>query len=983
MATIGELKVAIGADTTGFEQGMKDVQRAIKPMAQRMQRVGRSLTQYVTLPLTALATATVGAQVQFEEAFAGVRKTVDASAQEFEMLSEGIRDMSQEMPIAATEIAGVAESAGQLGIETDNILSFTETMVGMGVATNMASREAATSLARLANIMQMPQDEFDRLGSTIVGLGNNMATTEQEISEMAQRLAGAGNQVGLTEAQVVSLAASMSELGIRAQMGGTSMSRAFLSMNTAVLSGSEALEEFASIAGMTTEDFAQQFEEDAAAAMVSFIEGLQRIQEEGGDVASAMGRVDLSGRRVQDVFGRLAGAGDGLSDALEDGNRLWEENSALTEEVERKFETLGSQLSILWNRVKDIAVSIGAGLEPVVRDLIDALDPFLSGIEDLASGFQDLSPTMQRVIAGVGALAAAAGPVLVTLGALSSAVLPAVIAGFSALTGPVGIAAAALAGGAALVLTNWQDVVDFFKTGEGAEISDAIKKTWNESKGYVTTAIEEIIEAVESLNEAFSEVGTESQLMNKMISRAVQGILGILRANIRTATNIIRTFVGAIGDMVSAVTALLRGDFAGAWNETIDLVERAVTAIVRFVTNMGTAILSTVETITSVVPKVGDAVGEARRRMEEIASTFQADFGMDIGGGPMVQMAEEGTRGAAMQWWTEAGQMMEQLGQKTEETADATDDNTDSQNDNADATNAAAEAYQNLTNRMAEFSGEMANMNLGQEMEDLSDQIERFSLGQEMQELSDSLAEMPQELEERSLDSIRAVEDALAQLNQAFREAETEAERTSIGDRIQELEKLRNEMQKAAEDTDEMGDGFLDMQRVVESALEGMSRAMADMALGLVGIGDRIDSVGDAFEALGNVAVQAIREIIADLIKAQVKALVLGDTMKGISNVLSGLTGGGGGGLLGGLLGGLIGGGGGGGGLPGGGMAPTPDIPMGPPGMRFSTSRAGMFRPATRPAMQVEVGVRDFVVEGDKLVAVTDAARVRKNRVGR
>jgi TP901 family phage tail tape measure protein len=215
--------------------------------------------------------------MDFEEAFAGVRKTINATEKEFATFRHEILEMSKQIPVTVEEIAKVAESAGQLGIQKENILQFTRTMVDMSVATNLSNEEAATTLARIANITQMPQQNFDRLGSTIVALGNNLATTEAEITEMALRIAGAGHQVGLTEPQILSFAGALSSVGIQAEAGGSSIFRVMIGMADAVQKGGGKLNQFAKVAGMSSGEFKKAFQQDASAAILTFIEGLGKM----------------------------------------------------------------------------------------------------------------------------------------------------------------------------------------------------------------------------------------------------------------------------------------------------------------------------------------------------------------------------------------------------------------------------------------------------------------------------------------------------------------------------------------------------------------------------------------------------------------------------------------------------------------------------------------------------------------------------------
>lgn len=229
VAEMNRTEQQLGRVTSEIEKQInpwKRLERSLGDAGDKMQKFGRGMTDFgksysmkVTAPIVAGGVAVFKAASDYESAFAGVRKTVDATEEQFKTLSDGIREMAKELPASANEIAGIAEVAGQLGIKTEDILKFTRTMADLGVATNMSSEEAATALARLANITQMPMDQIDRLGSTVVDLGNNLATTEAEIVEMGLRLAGAGKQVGMTEAQILAFSGALSSVGVNAEAG--------------------------------------------------------------------------------------------------------------------------------------------------------------------------------------------------------------------------------------------------------------------------------------------------------------------------------------------------------------------------------------------------------------------------------------------------------------------------------------------------------------------------------------------------------------------------------------------------------------------------------------------------------------------------------------------------------------------------------------------------------------------------------------------
>jgi TP901 family phage tail tape measure protein len=227
-------------------------------------------------------------------------------------LEQGIRDMAKELPTSREAIAGVAASAGQLGIETDNVLAFTRVMIDLGESTNLSAEEGATALARFANITGMTQDSFDKLGSSIVALGNNMATTEAEIVNMGMRIAGAGKQIGLTEPEIMGIAAALSSVGIEAEAGGSAISKTMIEIASQVATSGDGLEQWAR-RRHERERLLSRVEEGPGGGVNSVITGLGKMESAGGSALVQLEKLGITELRQRDALLRAAGAGDLLT----------------------------------------------------------------------------------------------------------------------------------------------------------------------------------------------------------------------------------------------------------------------------------------------------------------------------------------------------------------------------------------------------------------------------------------------------------------------------------------------------------------------------------------------------------------------------------------------------------------------------------------------------------------------------------------------
>lgn len=422
------------------------------------------------------------ASMDFESAITGVAKTTDLTDEELAAMSESIKALSTEIPATTDEIAAVAEAAGQLGIQKDVLLDFTEIMTMLGTATNMTADEAATALARFANITGMATDNYGRLGSVIVDLGNNFATTESEIVAMGTRLASAGKLAGLTEPEIMALAAAMSSVGIEAEAGGTAMTQTLNAIEKAVAKGGDDLAEFARIAGMSSEEFSSAWKNDAMSALTSFIGGLGKLDEQGESTVLVLEDLGLTGIRQSNMLKALGLAADQMTGAVNTANTAWQQNTALTNEANKRYATAQSRLTMMQNAYNNLKVAIGDAYTPALSEaygvgtkVLNSITAFIQKNPALVNAITAFAGVIGAVVAALAAYAVAA-----KIAAAASAILTAAIPGVNVIMGVTAAVAAITAGIVALATAAANDAVPSVK--ELTEAARGMREAMDEAK---------------------------------------------------------------------------------------------------------------------------------------------------------------------------------------------------------------------------------------------------------------------------------------------------------------------------------------------------------------------------------------------------------------------------------------------------------------------------------------------------------------------
>ena len=576
----------------------------MQDLGNKVTAVGQKFKVISAVASTALVGITASA-INFETAFTGVTKTVDGTDEQLENIKQGILDLSEATASSATDIAGVAEAAGQLGVKTENIMAFTETMVRLGDSTNISASDAATAIAQLYNVMGADINTVDQFGAALVALGNNAATSENDIMNMASRIASSGKQVGLTEQQVLALATSLASVGLEAEGGGSAISAVITEIDKSVALNSDSLKTWASVAGMSVKEFKQLWQNDAMTAIQAVTKGMGDAKAGGQNLNVILDNLGVTSLRQTDTMKRLSGASELMSNMVQISNEAWSENTALTNESEKRYQTTAAKMQQLKNTVQELCVKLGEILLPIIQSVCDSLSNF-------ASWLTGLSPTAQKVVLVVIAIVAAIGPLIIFIGKLISSIgtimtiVPKVVSAFKAiktamaalnavmLANPISLVIIAIVALVAIFVVLWNKCEWFRNFWIGL---------WEKIKNAVSQAVENIKKFLDNMKTVIDGVKNNISIFFENIKNFISQVANNIKNFIESVKLVLSTIVTFIDTNViqpikNAIQAFLNTLLTiVTWINT-NVIQPILSIVVPIVTKIGEIIAKIWEIIT-------------------------------------------------------------------------------------------------------------------------------------------------------------------------------------------------------------------------------------------------------------------------------------------------------------------------------------------------------------------------------------------------
>ena len=304
----------------------------------------------------------VDAYAGMEQEMANVRKFTGMTEEEVASLNEEFKKIDTRTP--REELNKLAQEAGRLGkTSEEDVLGFVRAADKINVALDDLGDGATLTLSKLTSIfgdekIYGTEQSLLKVGSVINELSQNCSASAPYIAHFAERMGGVGAQAGLTIPQIMGFGAVLDSNAQALEASSTALSQIIVRLY-------QDPAKYAKVAGLDAQEFASLMREDANAALILFLETLQKAG--GMDKLSPMFKdMGENGSQAIAALSTLATHIDQVKSQQEAANDAFREGTSIDTEFAVQNETVQASLDKCKNQANELRVELGEHLYPLM-----------------------------------------------------------------------------------------------------------------------------------------------------------------------------------------------------------------------------------------------------------------------------------------------------------------------------------------------------------------------------------------------------------------------------------------------------------------------------------------------------------------------------------------------------------------------------------------------------------------------------------------
>jgi TP901 family phage tail tape measure protein len=355
----------------------------------------------------------------YEQAMLGVARQVQGArdangkltAIYYEM-GDGIKALSERIPMATTEIAALVEAGARMGIQgKKDLLAFAETTAITATAFDLPVDQIGESMGKLSNLYKIPISNIKELGDVINWLDDNALSKGGDIIDVMQRIAGTAATVKMSYRDAAALGSTFLSLGAEAHIAATASNAMMRELAIADMQP-KRFQAGMSALGLNSKEIQTSMASNATGTILKVLDAVNKLP----DTKQLEVMTQLFGKEYGDDAAKLAKNVEEYRHQLELAHATAAKGSMMRE-AGAKSDTLDAQYQLVKNRVFNESAALGNALRQPLMDLMGMFSNVLGRVTAWTKANPELTATLVRVGASIAVILTVLGGLALALAA--------------------------------------------------------------------------------------------------------------------------------------------------------------------------------------------------------------------------------------------------------------------------------------------------------------------------------------------------------------------------------------------------------------------------------------------------------------------------------------------------------------------------------------------------------------------------------------